>query len=76
MNIVAGLVAGIALAVGVWLALRGGIGEAMSRKLCGTGIESVPCVLIGVVMAYVLPPVVGVFGGIVVWSKLSKKNRK
>lgn len=76
MNIVAGLVAGIVLAVGVWLTLTGGTGEAMSRKLCGTGIESVPCVLTGVVMAYVLPPIVGVLGGIVVWSKLSKKNRK
>lgn len=76
MNIVAGLFAGIALAAIVWLALTGGFGEALSRQLCGAGIESVPCVLVGVLMAYLLPPVAGVLGGIVVWSKLSKKIRK
>lgn len=76
MNILAGLVAGIVLAVAGWMMLAGSIGEAMSRQLCGTGIVSVPCVLIGVVMAYVLPPVAGVLGGIVVWTALSKKNRK
>ena len=31
---------------------------------------------LGVVMAYVLPPIAGVLGGIVVWAALSKKNRK
>ena len=76
MNAAAGLVAGFLIAAGIWMLLTGGAGEALSRRLCGDGLASVPCVLLGVVLAYVLPLVAGVAGGIVVWLKLSKKNRK
>ena len=76
MNIVAGLVTGIVLTIILWTMLTGGVGEAISRKLCGVGLESVPCVLVGVATAYVLPPLAGTIGGIVVWLKLSQKNRK
>lgn len=76
MNAAAGLVTGLLIAAGIWTLLTGGTGEAMSRRLCGEGLASVPCVLAGVVLAYVLPLIGGAVGGIVVWLKLSKKNRK
>jgi len=76
LKFAAALGAAIATLVAVWLLLTGGPGEALSRRLCGDGLASVPCVLLGVVLAYLLPLLAGVIAGLVVLVKLDRKQRK
>ena len=59
-----------------WLLLLGSLGDAFTRRFCGEGIWGVPCVLLVVALAYALPPVLGVAGGLLVWMKLKQKPGK